>query len=118
MQTTSVLILPDPEKDYHVKTDYLNFARGVVLLQKEREEWYPVAFLLKKLNKHEVNYFTYKKELFGLVEALRTWKYLLLGKYFEVFTDYRTIITLMKQKNLKERQVRWIELLSEFNVKI
>jgi RNase H-like domain found in reverse transcriptase len=41
-----------------------------------------------------------------------------LGKYFEVFTNHRTIINLMKQKNLKERQVRWVELLSEFDVKI
>jgi hypothetical protein len=41
-----------------------------------------------------------------------------LGKYFEVFIDYRIIINLMKQKDLKERQVRWVELLSEFDVKI
>jgi RNase H-like domain found in reverse transcriptase len=71
MQTTPVLVLPNLEKDYCVETDCLDFARGAVLLQKEEEEWHLVAFLLKKLNKHEVNYFTYEKELFELVEALR-----------------------------------------------
>jgi RNase H-like domain found in reverse transcriptase len=55
-----------------------------------------VAFL-SKLNKHKVN-FTYEKELFGLVEALRIWRYLLLEKYFKVFTDHRIIINLMEQK--------------------
>jgi RNase H-like domain found in reverse transcriptase len=40
MQTTLVLVLPDPEKDYRVETDCLDFARSAVLLQKEREEWY------------------------------------------------------------------------------
>jgi RNase H-like domain found in reverse transcriptase len=106
MQTTPVLVLLDPEKNHRVEIDCLDFARRVVLLQKEEEEWHSVAFLSKKLNKYEVNYFTYEKELFGLIEALRTWRYLLLGKYFKVFTDYRIIINLMKQKNLKERQVR------------
>jgi RNase H-like domain found in reverse transcriptase len=72
MQTTPVLVLPNLEKDHRVETDCLDFARSAVLLQKEGEEWHPVAFLSKKLNKLEVNYFTYKKELFGLVEALRT----------------------------------------------
>jgi RNase H-like domain found in reverse transcriptase len=103
MQTTQVLVLLNPEKNHHVETDCLDFAREAVLLQKKEEEWYSVAFLLKKLNKHKVNYFTYEKKLFGLIEALRTWRYLLLGKYFKVFTDHRTIINLMKQKDLKEK---------------
>jgi RNase H-like domain found in reverse transcriptase len=105
-------------KNHWVETDCLDFARRVVLLQKEEEERHPVAFLSKKLNKHEVNYFTYEKELFGLVEALRTWRYLLLRKYFEVFTYHKTIINLIEQKNLRGRQAWWAELLSEFDVRI
>jgi RNase H-like domain found in reverse transcriptase len=62
-----------------------------------------VAFLLKRLNKYKVNYFTYEKELFGLIEALKTWRYLLLEKYFEVFTDHRIIINLIEQKDLRGR---------------
>jgi RNase H-like domain found in reverse transcriptase len=69
MQTPLVLVLPNPEKDNQVETDCFDFAKSAVLLQKEEKEWYLVAFLSKKLNKHEVNYFTYEKELFGLVEA-------------------------------------------------
>jgi RNase H-like domain found in reverse transcriptase len=37
MQTTLVLVLLNLEKDHHVETDCLDFAREVVLLQKKRK---------------------------------------------------------------------------------
>jgi hypothetical protein len=37
---------------------------------------------------------------------------------FEVYTDHNTLVNLTIQKELKERQVRWLDLMAEFGIKI
>jgi RNase H-like domain found in reverse transcriptase len=37
---------------------------------------------------------------------------------FEVYTDHNTLVNLTTQKELKERQARWLDLMAEFGIKI
>jgi hypothetical protein len=40
------------------------------------------------------------------------------GLEFEVYTNYNTLVNLTTQKELKERQVRWLDLMVEFRIEI
>jgi hypothetical protein len=58
--------------------------------------------------------------LLAIVLGLRTWRHYLLGSEFKVqsVTDHRPLHHFMTQSNLSGRQVRWQQLLSEFNLTI
>jgi RNase H-like domain found in reverse transcriptase len=40
------------------------------------------------------------------------------GLKFEVYTDHYTLVNLTTQKELKDRQARWSDLLVEFRIEI
>jgi RNase H-like domain found in reverse transcriptase len=40
------------------------------------------------------------------------------GLEFEVYTDHNTLVNLTTQKELKERQARWLDLMAEFRIEI
>ena len=60
-----VLIFLDPEKEFIVETDSSDFAVGCILSQVSPKDnlLHPVAFYTHSMNKVEVNYITYDKEL-------------------------------------------------------
>lgn len=47
-----VLLIPDPERGYHLEADSSDFATGAVLSQQSSEDrkWHPVAFYSKVLS--------------------------------------------------------------------
>lgn len=118
LQTTPVLSLADPTLPYRVETDCSDKAIGAVLKQKLDNKWHPIAYESRKLNKHELNYPIHEKELLALVHALRTWRHYLLGLHFEAYTDHQSITYLLTQPQLSQRQVRWTELLADYDVHI
>ena len=64
------------------------------------------------------NYPTHDKEMLAIIHALKVWKHYLIGVYFEVYTDHRSLVHFMEQKDLNKRQIRWNEFLAEFDLKI
>ena len=54
-----------------VKTDVLDFALGVYLVQKYLDRWYLVVYYSRKLTLLELNYNIYNKELLGIVTVLK-----------------------------------------------
>lgn len=108
------LKIPNPSEPFIVVTDASEFAIGAVLIQDEE----PVAYESRKLSPAEKNYTTHDKEMLAIIYALKTWRHYLLGSEFEVFTDHRSLTHFFDQKDLNKRQVRWTEVLSEYNVKI
>ncbi|CAI7905913.1 unnamed protein product [Closterium sp. NIES-54] len=62
LTTASVLILPDPDKDYVVEVDASDQAVGAVLMQDHGRDLQPIAYLSKKLHGAGLNYPIHDKE--------------------------------------------------------
>ncbi|RAR00628.1 reverse transcriptase domain protein [Stemphylium lycopersici] len=98
-----VLEMYDPRRKTRVETDALDFALGAVLSQQSDDgKWRPVFYHSRKFSGAELNYDVYDKELLGI----------------EVFSDYQNLTSFMTTKKLNRRQVRWAEMLSQFDFKI
>ena len=54
-----------------VKTDILNFALSVYLVQKYLNRWYLVTYYSRKIILLELNYNIYNKKLLGIVAVLK-----------------------------------------------
>ena len=57
-----------------IKTDILDFALGVYLVQKYLDRWYLVIYYSCKITPLELNYNIYNKELLGIVIVLKEQK--------------------------------------------
>lgn len=66
----------------------------------------------------EKNYPVHEKELLAIVRALKKWRIHLLECKFKILTNHRTLVHLMKQKDLSRRQARWMEFLSQYDFDI
>lgn len=68
----------------------------------------------------ECNYMIYDKELLAIIRSFETWRPELTGaeKEIKVLTDHRNLEYFMTNKDLNRRQIRWAEMLSEFDFKI
>jgi hypothetical protein len=78
----------------------------------------PVAFDCMQLKGAEKNYPVHEKELLAIVHALKKWQSDLLGIPFIVYTDYRTLQNFDTQCDLSRRQLRWQELMLQYDMEI
>ena len=60
---------------------------GAILLQKGK----PNYFHSETFSKEVINYLTYEKELFALVESVKKWKNYLMGKETVIHTDHQPL---------------------------
>nr|GEW63030.1 putative reverse transcriptase domain-containing protein [Tanacetum cinerariifolium] len=87
---------------------------GVVLMQREKV----IAYASCQLKIHEKNYKTYDSELRSVVFALKFWRRYLYGTKCMVFTDHKSLQHILDQKELKMKQRRWLEFLSDYDCEI
>jgi hypothetical protein len=76
ISSTHVLALPNLRQPFEIQTDASNYAMGAVLLQYGK----PICFHSETFNGAVINYPTYDKELYALVQSVKKWKHYLLGK--------------------------------------
>ena len=79
---------------------------GAVLMQVERV----VAYASRQLRVHEHNYPTHDLELAAIVFALIIWRHYLYGVQFQLFTDHKSLRYLFSQRDLNQRQSRYVSL--------
>jgi len=117
-----VLIFPDPEKEFVVETDASDFAVGCILSQVSPKDnlLHPVAFYSRSMNKAEVNYTIYDKELLAIITAFDVWRHHLEGAKYpvQILTDHRNLLYMKKPQHLNQRQIRWSLFLSKFDFRI
>ncbi|KAI1006414.1 hypothetical protein K3495_g1804 [Podosphaera aphanis] len=115
------MALWDGDKETVLETDASGWATGGCLLQKQPDgQLRPVAYYSKKLAPAECNYDIHDKELLAIIRCLNEWRSELLGLKdpFMVLTDHKNLNYFMSSKRLSERQVRWAQLLSQFNFRL
>ncbi|GJW90914.1 putative reverse transcriptase domain-containing protein [Tanacetum coccineum] len=87
---------------------------GAVLMQREKV----IAYASRQLKPNEENYTTHDLELGAVVFALKIWRHYLYGTKCTVFTDHKSLQHILDQKELNMRQLRWLELLADYDCEI
>ena len=70
------------------------------------------------LNDVQLNYATTEKNLLVIVLAFDKFQPYLIGNKVIVHTDYSAIKYMMTKKDMKQRLIRWVLLLQEFDLEI
>src|SRR5437868_5269981 len=68
----------------------------------------------------ECNYDVHDKELLAIVQALKEWRrYVVRSQHkIRILTDHKNLVHFMTTKELNERQIRWSETLSQYDIKL
>lgn len=119
--TAPVLAMWHEDRETVVETDASGWATGGCLSQFDSEgRLHPVAYYSKKLTPTECNYDIHDKELLSIIKCLQIWRGELIGlnKQFVILTDHKNLEYFMSSQKLVERQVRWAQILSQFNFRL
>ncbi|KAH9679078.1 hypothetical protein KPL71_025968 [Citrus sinensis] len=93
MVQASVLKLPNFDSEFVIEIDASNVGTEAVLMQ----QGHPVAYFSKKIGPKLKASSTYLKELHAIVEAVSKWRRYLLGRFFVIRTNHRSIKELLQQ---------------------
>jgi hypothetical protein len=114
MSSCPVLALPDFSKPFVLECDASGSGIGVVLMQDR----HPIAFESRKLKGSELLYSTYDKEMLAIMHALAKFRQYLVGSKFTVKTDHNSLRYFLEQKELNERQQKWISKIQAYDFDI
>jgi hypothetical protein len=83
INTAPILSLSNIQYPFEIETDANGYAMGAVLMQYHK----PICYHSENFNQAIVNYPTYDKELYALVQSVKKWRHFLLGKETIMHTD-------------------------------
>lgn len=111
----------------HMFTDASHFALGVLIAQNRQDPtrlghhyYAPILFDSFTLNKSELRYSVYEKELYAIVKAMRKYGHLFLDPTTPgvVHTDHKPLFYFMSADNHIGIYARWVYELRQFNFTI
>jgi hypothetical protein len=114
MSTCPVLSLPDFSQPFILECDASGLGIGVVLMQNR----HPIAYESRKLRGPELLYTIYDKEMLAIMHALAKFRQYLVGAKFVVRTDHNSLKYFLEQKDLNERQQKWVSKIQAYNFDI
>ena len=118
LTTAPIVRAPNWQLPFEVMCDASDLAIGAVLEQRDGGKPYVVYYASKTLNEAQRNYTTIEKELLAVVYALDKFRAYLVVFDIVIFTDHSSLKYLLTKQDAKERLIRWVLLLQEFNLKI
>ena len=77
-----------------------------------------IAYASRRLKLNEISYPTHDLELAALVHALKILRHYLYGTKCTVYTDHKSLKYFFDQKELNMRQMRCLELLTDYDYEI
>lgn len=102
LSSPPVLALYNPNQELKLSADASSYGLGMVLLQKEEEQWKPVAYASCSLTPTEQRYAQLEKETLGLTWGCERFKDFLIGHHFHLETDHKALVTLLGIQELAE----------------
>ena len=111
MSSYPVLSLPNFTQPFVLECDASREGIGVVLMQGG----HPIAFESRKLLPHEWLYAIYDKEMLAIMHALAKFRQYLVGNRFRVRADHNSLRFFLEQKQLQERQQKWISKIQAYD---
>ena len=113
-----IMAKPDWNIEFEIMYDASDFAMGAVLGQKAKKVFKAIYYAGKTFNEAQENYSTTEKEMLAIVFACEKFRPYILGSQVIMHTDHATIKYLMVKKEAKQRLIRWVLLLQEFDLEI
>ena len=113
-----VLSFPDFKLAFLIATDASNVGIGCVLYQLPDGEGGKVnyiSFMARSLQDHERRYPAYKKELLGIIYALKKFHYYIAGRHFTLYTDHKPLTFLQDQEKLTNIIAEWKDTLFSYD---
>jgi hypothetical protein len=114
MSTCPVLALLDFSLPFTLECDAFGEGIGAVLMQKR----HPLAYESRKLRGPEILYKVYDKEMLAIMHALAKFRKYLVGARFVVKSDHNSLKYLLEQKDLNERQHKWVSRIQAYDFDI
>ena len=96
----TVLGLYDPQADTKISADAFSHGLGAVLLQKNQQEWRPVAYASRAMSETETRYAQIEKEALAITWACEKFATYILGKHISIETDHKPLVLLLGSKHL------------------
>ena len=109
-----ILMLPDVNKEFVLRTDASDIGLGATLLQNRDGHIFPVAYASRKLLDREKRYSVMERECLGIVWGIKKFALYLYGKQFTLQTDHRPLEFLKVSKFDNHRIMRWVLALQGF----
>ncbi|XP_057857677.2 uncharacterized protein LOC131066833 [Cryptomeria japonica] len=106
MRSCLILALLDFTKPFELQCDASGQGVGAVVMKDK----HPIVFESRKLRGDKRLYSTYDKEMLAIMHALAKFRQYLMGSKFVVKTDPNNLKHFMHQRDLNERQQKWVSL--------
>ena len=107
--------MPDLQQSFEIETNASDYAMGAVLMQHKK----PICYHSETFTTTVINYPTYDKKLYALVQSVKKWKHYLMGKEKIIHTDHQPLQYLQSQTKLQQsKHFRWMGFLKEFHLVI
>ncbi len=103
------------------KIDALNYVKDETLSQYDDESvLYLMIFYSKSMILAEINYHIYDKNLLIIIRCFKHWRLKLKCSelFIQIFINHQALKIFMKNKQLSQRQVNYLNILSKFNFQI
>ncbi len=122
-QVSSISVLQhfDSKQQTILKINASDYVKDEILFQYNDEDvFHSVAFYNKSMILAECNYHIYDKKLLVIIQCFEHWRFELecTELLIQMFIDYQTLKIFMKNKQLTQRQVNYLDILFKFNFQI
>ena len=87
ISTTPVLALSYLQQAFEIETNASGYAMGAILMQLKK----PICYHFETFSKAIINYPTYDKYLYALVQSVKKWKHYLMGKETIIHIDHQPL---------------------------
>jgi hypothetical protein len=114
MTSTPTLAMPNFHEPFVIESDASGAGIGAVLTQQGR----PIAFMSQALGITKQSWSTYAKEMFAIIQDIRTWRPYLFGRKFYIHTDHCSLKYLMEQRIVTPEQQKWVSKLLRYDYEI
>ena len=105
-----------PVGQLYLTVDTSPYAAGWALSQLHPDGRHPARFGARTLNSHQIHYSQVKRELFGLVQALKAERHYLFGADFIVETDCAPLLGMITAADTPDvHMLRWVLFVRTFN---
>jgi len=121
LTSAPTLIHFDPQRQITIETDASNYVTAGILSEQGKDsKLHPVPYRSKTMTKAECNYDVHDKELLAIVKALEDWRRYVSNTEHRItiLTDHQNLVQFMTTKRLVGRQIRWMEILSQYSIMI
>ncbi|GBP58569.1 Retrovirus-related Pol polyprotein from transposon 17.6 [Eumeta japonica] len=114
-----ILIQPNYDFPFVLRTDASDYALGAALLQGETpHDERPIAYASRLLTSAERNYSTTEREALAVVWAVEKFRGFIDGHPVHVGSDHQPLKWLLTLKSPAGRLVRWAMKLQSFNLRV